>query len=163
MSTLVCGPRQSMLAFARPGNRRWPSLRRAGLTGHVVDPANGPSEADEGRLLSRGTGPASPVGATLHADELSREELRGGGARPVARPADPRSWAMAIASFTVPRTAFSRPHERQGEQNAAGIPGRHEVVQLRVVPQPVGLNAHEGIDSLVPRWCGVWEASEEQG
>lgn len=148
--------------FARPGNRFWPSLHRAGLTDHVVDAAAGLSEADEDQLLSRGIGLTNLVGrATVRADELSREELRAGGARLVARLAELRPRVVAIAGITAFRTAFSRPHARLGEQDPAGIPGWPDGVQLWVVPQPSGLNAHENIDSLAAKWREVWEASEQ--
>ncbi|MDN6795064.1 MAG: mismatch-specific DNA-glycosylase, partial [Propionibacterium sp.] len=146
--------------FARPGNRFWPSLHRAGLTNEVVDAAVGLSDEGEQQLLSRGIGLTNLVGrATVRADELSREELRDGGLRLVERLADLRPRAVAIAGITAFRTAFHLPKARLGLQDPASVPGWPADVQLWVVPQPSGLNAHETIDSLAARWREVWEAS----
>src|SRR5690625_4680561 len=48
--------------FARPGNRFWPSLHRAGLTEHLVDASAGLAEADSRHLLTRGIGMVNLVG-----------------------------------------------------------------------------------------------------
>ncbi|MGI6877453.1 mismatch-specific DNA-glycosylase [Microbacterium sp. gxy059] len=146
--------------FARPGNRFWPSLHRAGLTDHVVDAAAGLSEDDEHQLLARGIGITNLVGrATARADELSREELRAGGSRLVHRVAELRPRAVAVAGITAFRTAFGQPRASLGVQDASLIDGWPEGIDLWVVPQPSGLNAHETIDSLAARWRAVWEAT----
>lgn len=68
--------------FARPGNRFWPSLARAGLTDYEIDASCGLSAEDEEHILSRGIGITNLVGRpTARADELSRDELREGAAR----------------------------------------------------------------------------------
>lgn len=146
--------------FARPGNRFWPSLHRAGLTDHQVDAAAGLDPSDEQQLLTRGIGLTNLVGrATVRADELSREELRAGGARLTARVAQLRPAAVALAGITAFRAAFSQPRARLGEQAVDVLPGWPTDVQLWVVPQPSGLNAHETIDSLAQKWREVWAAS----
>lgn len=48
--------------FARPGNRFWPSLHRAGLTDELVDASRGLSSADEQQLLGRGIALTNLVG-----------------------------------------------------------------------------------------------------
>ena len=146
--------------FARPGNRFWPSLHRAGLTDHEVDASAGLSAADEDQLLGRGIALTNLVGrATARADELGREELRAGGARLVRRVDRLRPVAMAVAGITAFRTAYHLPRARMGRQDPRCVEGWPEGVQLWVVPQPSGLNAHETVDSLAAKWREVWEAS----
>lgn len=149
--------------FAHPGNRFWPSLFRAGLTDHEVDASTGLSTQDEAQLLGRGIALTNLVGrATARADELSREELRVGGARLVGRVRDMHPGAVAIVGITAFRTAFTQPKARMGHQDHAGVTGWPDDVQLWVVPQPSGLNAHETVDSLAAKWREVWEASAVQ-
>ncbi len=143
--------------FARPGNRFWPSLHRAGLTDHMVDAAAGLAAEDEQQVLSRGIGLTNLIGrATARADELSRDELRAGGAHLVERVHVLRPRVVAIAGITAFRTAFSRPKAVLGRQGTSGIAGWPDEVILWVVPQPSGLNAHENIESLAARWRVVW-------
>ncbi len=149
--------------FARPGNRFWPSLHRAGLTDHEIDASLGLSAEDEAHLLHRGIGITNLVGrATARADELGREELRAGGERLVQRVADLRPRTVAIAGVTAFRTAFASPKAQLGQQDPATIEGWPSSVGLWVVPQPSGLNAHENIDSLAAKWRAVWDSAVEQ-
>ncbi len=61
--------------FARPGNRFWPALHQAGFTPRQFSPF----EVEE--LLNYGFGIINIVDhATARADELTAEELAGGGA-----------------------------------------------------------------------------------
>ncbi|HMR48332.1 MAG TPA: mismatch-specific DNA-glycosylase [Arachnia sp.] len=146
--------------FAHPGNRFWPSLYRAGLTDHLVDAAAGLSADDERQFLKRRIGLTNLVGrATARADELSREELRAGGARLLGRLGDLRPRAVAIAGITAFRTAFSLPKARLGRQDPSTVAGWPPEAALWVVPQPSGLNAHENIDSLAARWREVWDST----
>lgn len=147
--------------FARPGNRFWPSLHRAGLTDHVVDAAAGLSAEDENQLLSRGIGLTNLVGrATVRADELTREELRAGGLRVIELARELRPAVVAIAGITAFRVAYALPKAVLGEQEVAELPGWPTGVALWVVPQPSGLNAHETIDSLAVYWRDVWAAAQ---
>lgn len=144
--------------FARPGNRFWPSLHRAGLTDHLVDASTGLSAADERQLTSRGIGVTNLVGrATARADELSREELRAGGERLISRVGDLRPDLVAVAGITAYRISFAQPRATTGPQDTSGIRGWPDGVALWVVPQPSGLNAHETVDSLAGYWRQVWE------
>ncbi|WP_246071981.1 mismatch-specific DNA-glycosylase [Miniimonas arenae] len=169
--------------FAFPGNRFWPSLHRAGLTERPVDAAAGLSADDEAQLLGRGIGITNLVGrATARADELTRDELRAGGARLVERLTRPgvsqssdanaehgagpsvnphpglRPDAVAVAGITAFRTAFGLPKARLGRQDPALVPGWPPGVALWVVPQPSGLNAHATVDSLAGQWREVWSS-----
>lgn len=146
--------------FARPGNRFWPSLHRAGLTDHPVDVSRGLSAEDEAQLLDRGIGLTNLVGrATVRADELTRQELRAAGERLTERVARLRPRVVAIAGITAFRTAFARPRAVLGPQDTSDIPGWPGDVALWVVPQPSGLNAHETIDTLADKWRAVWDAA----
>jgi TDG/mug DNA glycosylase family protein len=146
--------------FARPGNRFWPSLHRAGLTAHQIDASRGLSAEDERHLLTLGIGITNLTGRpTVRADQLSREELREAGRRLVERAAVLRPGAVAIAGITAFRTAFQLPKAVLGEQDPATVPGWPDGVPLWVVPQPSGLNAHESIDTLAAKWRAVWEAA----
>src|SRR5262249_36598702 len=59
--------------FARPGNRFWPALLKAGFTDRLLAPS------EERELLKRGYGITNLVArATASASELSNEEYMGG-------------------------------------------------------------------------------------
>ena len=62
--------------FARPGNRFWPALYRAGITDHVVDASAGMSDADRDEVIGAGVGITNVVErATATAAELDKAEL----------------------------------------------------------------------------------------
>lgn len=150
--------------FARPGNRFWPSLHRAGLTDHVVDASIGLSPSDEAQLLSRGIGMTNLVGrATARADELSRDELRAGAIRLVGLAGELHPIVVAVAGITAFRAAFREPKATYGEQDTTNVPGWPDGVVLWVLPQPSGLNAHETIGTLADHWRRVWSAVDERG
>lgn len=147
--------------FAHPGNRFWPSLYRAGLTDHVIDAAAGLSPGDEAQFHSRGIGLTNLVGrATARADQLSKDEIRDGGARLIERLPGLRPRVVAIAGITAFRTAYALPKASLGRQEPGTIPNWPNDVDLWVVPQPSGLNAHHNIDSLADFWREVWNAVE---
>ncbi|WP_394215222.1 mismatch-specific DNA-glycosylase [Brachybacterium vulturis] len=142
--------------FARPGNRFWPSLHRAGLTSRPVDASRGLDPEDEQDLLARGIGITNLIGrATVRADELSREELRRAGRDLVARVSELRPGTVAIAGITAFRTAYALPKAHLGLQDPAEVTGWPVDVPLWVVPQPSGLNAHANIASLAATWRDV--------
>jgi TDG/mug DNA glycosylase family protein len=151
--------------FARPGNRFWPSLYRAGLTTRLVDASRGLSDEDEADLLARGIGVTNVVRrATARADQLGRDELRDGGRDLIDRVRRLRPATVAIAGITVYRSAFRRPKARTGLQSGDSLPdGWLPDIPLWVVPQPSGLNAHETVDSLADRWREVWAGMSSPG
>lgn len=142
--------------FARPGNRFWPSLHRAGLTSRLVDASRGLDAQDEQDLHRRGIGITNLLGrATVRADELGREELRGGGQDLIERLPSLRPRTVAIAGITAFRTAYALPKARLGRQDPADVEGWPAEVELWVVPQPSGLNAHASVASLAENWREV--------
>ncbi|MGM0385753.1 MAG: mismatch-specific DNA-glycosylase [Actinomycetota bacterium] len=141
--------------FARPGNRFFPALHAAGLTGYVVDASAGLSEADRAHLLSRGIGITNlhPL-ATARADEVSDAELREGVARLTRLVAEFRPAVVAVAGITAYRTAFRRPRAMAGRQGEVLADA-----ELWVVPNPSGLNAHETVASLAAAYAEVAAAA----
>ncbi|MGW0041257.1 mismatch-specific DNA-glycosylase [Rhodococcus sp. NPDC003348] len=130
--------------FARPGNRFYPALLRAGIIDRPIDPTAGMSSADRDLLVSRGVGITNLVArATARADELTAEELRAGGERLRALVADVRPRVVAVAGITAYRAAFGVRKAVKGRQ-----PDDVEGAELWVVPNPSGLNAHDTVDSL---------------
>ncbi|MEP9394190.1 G/U mismatch-specific DNA glycosylase [Gordonia sp. VNQ95] len=130
--------------FARPGNRFFPALARAGIVDHVIDASDGMSPDDAAQLLGRGIGITNVVArATATAAELTRAELRSGGAALRDRVRRIRPRVVAVAGITAYRDAFGDRHARLGRQ-----PSDWDGAAVWVVPNPSGLNAHETVDSL---------------
>lgn len=118
--------------FARPGNRFWPALFRAGFTARLLAPH------EERELLRAGCGIANIVDrATAAASELTRAEMRRGARRLEAKVRRYRPRAVALLGIGAYRAAFARPGAQLGRQRedlAGAI--------LWVLPNPSGLNAH---------------------
>src|SRR5438477_4556768 len=97
--------------FARPGNRFWKALHRAGFTRRQLSPF------EERELLQSGLGITNLVSrATAGAAELSERELRA-GARRVRRIV--RRFRPAVVAFLgvgAFRAAFGRPRATVGPQ-----------------------------------------------
>jgi len=141
--------------FARPGNRFWPAMHRAGLTSSLVDASRGLPSADRSELLAKGIGITNVVPvATARADELSRDELRAGGARlrDFVRRRHPA--VVAILGVTAWRQAFDDTKASLGpaEQSFEGS-------SLWILPNPSGLNAHETVESLAEKLRAVADAA----
>ncbi len=130
--------------FARPGNRFYPALLRAGIIDRLIDASAGMEPDDRDHLIGRGVGITNLVHrATARADELSSDELRAGGEALIDTVTDVRPRVVAVAGITAYRTTF-------GERKAAV--GRQDRIlagaQVWVVPNPSGLNAHHTVDTL---------------
>ena len=137
--------------FARPGNRFWPAMYRAGLLPRPVDASQGlPPDIVE-HLHRSGVGITNVVNvATARADELTRDQLRAGGERLRELVRTLRPKVVAILGLTAYREAFGRRAAKAGLQ-----PEPFEGAQLWVVPNPSGLNAHETVDSLAAAYHQV--------
>jgi len=130
--------------FARPGNRFFPALYRAGILDRVIDASAGLAENDRRHIVDRGVGITSLVReASRRADELSREQLVAGAARLEVFAARTDYSVVAMLGITAYRVAFRRPKAVSGRQEET-IGG----CETWVLPNPSGLNAHESIDSL---------------
>lgn len=141
--------------FARPGNRFYPALARAGVISHPFDAAAGYQPDDLAELVRLGIGNTNLVArASARADELGRDELRAGAGRVEQLVAERRPEVVAVLGVTAYRTAFGRPKARLGEQ-AGGMAG----VRLFVLPNPSGLNAHETVDSLARQYAAAAHAA----
>lgn len=118
--------------FARPGNRFWPALFAAGFTDRVVSPF------DERELLAQGYGVTNVVmRATATADELTREELRAGGKRLIAKVKRYKPAFLAVLGLGAYRAAWEQPKAVIGRQE-----GKIGETVIWVLPNPSGLNAH---------------------
>lgn len=130
--------------FARPGNRFYPALYRAGITDRVIDASGGLRAEDRAHLIERGVGLTTLVAAaTRRADELTRAQLVEGAASLERRVAGLRPNAVAMLGVTAYREAFARRTATAGPQ--AELLGG---ARLWVVPNPSGLNAHETVATL---------------
>lgn len=137
--------------FARPGNRFWPAMHRAGLTARLVDASRGLDPVDRADLVDRGIGISNmcPI-ATARADELSIEELREGGERLRALVRRCRPRVVAVLGVTSWRQAMG---ERRAVMGPADTP--FEGARLWILPNPSGLNAHETVETLADRFRAV--------
>ncbi|MBF6619943.1 MAG: mismatch-specific DNA-glycosylase [Patulibacter sp.] len=148
--------------FAHPGNRFYPAIFRAGISGYEIDRAVGMNDDDRAHLTGRGVGITNLVRrATVRASELSREELREGGERLTRFVAEHRPRVVAIAGITAYRDAFGDRKALPGRQpDSLDLAGPFGGAALWVVPNPSGLNAHETVDTLAAAYR---EAAVEAG
>jgi TDG/mug DNA glycosylase family protein len=91
--------------FARPGNRFWPLLHRAGFTDRELNPF------EEDQLLEVGLGITNLVNrTTAKAAELDAPELRRGAATVRRKAARYAPLVVAVLGVSAFRVAFGRPH-----------------------------------------------------
>lgn len=135
--------------FARPGNRFWPALHRAGILDRVIDVSRGMAAADRALLVDRGIGITNlvPV-ASARADELTRDQIVRGARDLVALVNDRRPAVVAVLGVTSYRVAFARPRTRTGRQAEPPPGALLDGPQWWVLPNPSGLNAHDTVESL---------------
>jgi TDG/mug DNA glycosylase family protein len=156
LAVLFCGINPGLYSgatghhFARPGNRFWPALHRAGFTPRQLDPA------EQGELLEYGLGITNLVArATARADELAAAELVDGGQILTAKVAQHRPRWVAVVGVTAYRTAFARPRAALGRQaERLGSAG------LWVLPNPSGLNAHFQLEALAAEFAALRAAAD---
>ncbi len=124
--------------FARPGNRFWPTLYRAGFTDRLLSPFQ------ERELLQFGYGITNFVPrATARADELSPQELAAGAGRIASKVRRFRPRRVAILGVQAYRQGFGLPHAALGRQ-----PDKIGDSEVWVLPNPSGLNAHYQLEDL---------------
>jgi len=118
--------------FARPGNRFWPALHRAGLASHQLAPH------EERALLKFGIGITNIVNrTTAAADELTGAELAAGGQRLARKIRRLKPKLVAFLGIDAYRSAFGVRQLRIGLQ-----PDGMGESAVWVLPNPSGLNAH---------------------
>ena len=134
--------------FARPGNRFWPTLHGAGFTSRVLRP----DETET--LLDLGIGITNLVNrTTASAAELGSGELRAGADRLRATVERFRPRTVAVLGVTAYRIAFDRPKATVGRQRE-----RLAGVDVWLLPNPSGLNAHYQLPALVAVFSSLAEA-----
>jgi TDG/mug DNA glycosylase family protein len=137
--------------FARPGNRFWPVLHKAGFTDRQLSPF------EERKLLKHGYGITNIVSkATAAASELSREELEKGGRILKAKIRRYRPRAVAVLGLEAFRIAFGQPKAGFGPQEEhVGL------ARIWVLPNPSGLNASYQVPALSRLFRRVRKAAND--
>ncbi len=148
LQVLFCGINPGLYSgatghhFARPGNRFWPTLHRAGFTQRLLTPS------EERELLLSGYGITNLVArATATAAELEPDELIAGRQHLLAKVKRYQPGVVAVLGIGAYRMAFARPKAalgRQAERLANAV--------LWVLPNPSGLNAHYQLMDLVDQF-----------
>lgn len=138
LKVLFCGINPSLYTavtgynFARPGNRFWPTLHKAGFTPKLYLPH------EQQNLLELGYGLTNVVDrATGSAAELTKVELIEGGINLVEKVIEFQPQVLALLGLTAYRVAFGKA--------TAGIGLQEQTIgqtRLWVLPNPSGLNAH---------------------
>jgi TDG/mug DNA glycosylase family protein len=129
--------------FARPGNRFWPALHRSGFTPRQLRPA------EQEDLLALGLGITNVVErGSARAAELTRAELRAGGAALAEKVTVYAPRWLAVLGVTAYREAFDEPKASIGRQERT-----IGTTRVWVLPNPSGLNAHFTLDALAERFA----------
>ena len=135
--------------FARPGNRFWPALHRSGFTPRLLSPW------EEAELLEHGLGITNLVNrGTPVASELSRDELRAGGAELTAKVNRFRPRWLGMLGVTAYREAFGLRAAAVGP-----LPDRLGPTRVWLLPNPSGLNAHYQLPELAAEFARLREAA----
>ncbi|MEV7875223.1 mismatch-specific DNA-glycosylase [Microbacterium sp. NPDC089188] len=141
--------------FARPGNRFWPALVKAGILPRSPAYSSALGEADRRLVFDAGIGVSNLVArATARADELTRDELRAGAHALAERVATWRPRVVAVVGLTAYRQGFDRAKAVAGRQDEA-IAG----CETWVLPNPSGLNAHDTVESLATAYAAPARAA----
>jgi TDG/mug DNA glycosylase family protein len=137
--------------FARPGNRFWPALHRAGFTPRLLKPA------EQRHLLQLGFGITNLVNRpSAAADELAPAEFVAGRRRLVAKIRRHRPRIVAFLGVGAFCHAFAKKNPRIGLQ-----PERIEDAEVWVLPNPSGLNANYQLPALVKLFRTLWQRSSK--
>jgi double-stranded uracil-DNA glycosylase len=138
LQVLFCGINPSVYSavvghhFARPGNRFWPTLYKAGFTPRLLKPS------EDQELLRYGYGITNLVErATVAAAELNADELAIGGKQLHNRVEHYQPRVLAVLGISAYRLAFNQPRAVLGQQPETIGPAI-----VYILPNPSGLNAH---------------------
>jgi TDG/mug DNA glycosylase family protein len=151
LKVLFCGINPSLYSaatghhFARPGNRFWPALYRAGFTRRQLKPW------EELLLLKDSIGITNLVSrATATAAELTNDELRSGRQQLARKVRRFRPRCVAVVGIGAYRVAFDRPGATIGLQ-----PEPLGAAAVWVLPNPSGLNANHQLPDLARAFRAV--------
>lgn len=124
--------------FARPGNRFWPALYRAGFTDRLLSPY------EELELLDLGYGITNLVArATNSAAELAKEEYVHGAHILETKLSKYKPQCVAFVGLGAYRAAFNLPNATVGRQSRQ----LHDAM-VWILPSTSGLNANYRPDDL---------------
>jgi TDG/mug DNA glycosylase family protein len=144
LRVLFCGINPSLYSaavghhFARPGNRFWPTLYRAGFTERLLHPS------EERELLARGLGITNVFSrATASAASLSLDDYRQGSKSLTRKLRRYRPRIIAFLGLGAYRIVASEPAAMVGPQPVA-----FAGVAAWALPNPSGLNAHYQLAEL---------------
>lgn len=138
--------------FARPGNRFWPAIHRAGFTPRLLAPS------EEQELLRYGCGVTNIVmRASVAAAELSSDELREGGRELERKLLRFEPAYLAVLGIGAYKTAFGRPKTRMGLQDE-----QIGTTKIWVLPNPSGLNANYKPNELAELFAELRRAVESE-
>ena len=136
--------------FARPGNRFWPVLHRAGFTDRLLSPF------EERELLKSGYGITNIVNrTTAGASELSLSELLEGAERLKKTVLTYKPQIVAVLGVEAYRKAFGRRDALLGRQEERIVDS-----VVWVLPNPSGLNAHYQLKDLAKLFEKLRKASD---
>lgn len=154
LQALFCGINPGLYSavvgrhFARPGNRFWPALLKAGFTDRLLAPS------EERELLKRGYGITNLVArATASASELSNEEYVSGARILEKKILRYKPKCVAFLGIGAYRVAFGRPKAVIGRQDE-----RLGGAVIWTLPNPSGLNANYQLDDLARLFAELREA-----
>lgn len=134
--------------FARPGNRFWPALLKAGFTDRLLAPS------EERELLKRGYGITNLVArATASASELSNDEYARGARILEKKILRYKPKCVAFLGVGAYRAAFGRPKAVIGRQDE-----RLGGALIWTLPNTSGLNANYQLDDLARLFAELREA-----
>ena len=137
--------------FARPGNRFWPALHRAGFTPRQLHPS------EQAQLLSYGYGITNLVNrGTATADELAPEEFVAGRRRVAAKVRHYRPRMVAFLGVGAYCHAFGLRNAPIGLQ-----PELFGNATVWVLPNPSGLNANYQLPALIQLFRQLWQQSSK--
>ena len=154
LEVLFCGVNPGLYSaaaahhFARPGNRFWPALHRAGFTARLL------AAHESLELLESGYGITSLVRrATATAREIAPSELVAGKRRLARTVRAYRPRWVAILGVNAYRTAFGDPGARVGQQLAVLA-----ATNVWLLPSPSGANGSYPLVDLVREMRAFYKA-----
>jgi TDG/mug DNA glycosylase family protein len=135
--------------FARPGNRFWPALHRAGFSKKLLPPS------EQRQLLSGGYGITNLVNrATATAEEVEPAEFVAGRKRLASKVRKYRPGIVAFLGVGAYCHGFGLKSATIGEQDDT-----FEGARVWVLPSPSGLNANYQLPELVKLFRALRYAS----